>query len=302
MLFRKYFASLKNIANREWYTIFKLLSALIAAIFLIEFVIMRVLLRSPLGLVYDLIDSTLLVAILFPLLYFILFRPMLLEINRRVRTENDLREANSFNESLLRNSPFDMGIIDEAGNILFLDARLESRFGKEGVGKKCWQLFKDDKKQCSGCPLKTGVPVGQTVTTEMVGAMGGRTLRITHTGILYQGKKAILEFYQDITEYKKMEEDLVKVRIEEEQLKMLRVLTATYTHNIFNALAPIKGFAELILKKTEPAEKLHDYARKIIECSTDAVEIVNRLKEIESAEKKTIAGIEILDIESHRKE
>lgn len=300
MLFRKNFASLQNIKNREWYTIFKLLTALIAAIFLIEFVIMRVLLHSPLGLAYDLIDSTLLVAILFPLLYFILFRPMLLEINRRVRTENDLREASSFSESLLRNSPFDMGIVDETGNVLFMDARLESKFGKESLGKKCWQLYKDDKKQCAQCPLRVGVPVGQTVTTETVGAMGGRMLRITHTGILYKEKKAVLEFYQDITDYKKMEEDLVKVRVEEEQLKMLRVLTATYTHNIFNALAPIKGFAELILRKTKPEEKLHDYARKIIECSTDAVEIVDRLKEIESAETKKIAGVEILDIEKRK--
>lgn len=293
---------MEKINTGEWRTIFKLLAALILAIFLIEFVIMRVLLRSPLGLAYDLIDSTLLVAILFPLLYFILFRPMLQEISRRIRTENDLRTASSFNESLLRNSPFDMGIVDETGNVLFMDARLESRFGKEGLGKKCWQMYKDDKKQCPYCPLRVGVPVGQTVTTETMGAMGGRTLRITHTGILYQGKKAVLEFYQDITDYKKMEEDLVKVRVEEGQLKMLRVLTSTYTHNIFNALAPIKGFAELILRKTAQEEKLRDYAQKIIQCSTDAEEIVNKLKQLETAEMKTIAGVEILDIESRKKE
>ncbi len=64
-------------------------------------------------------------------------------------------------------------------------------------------MYKDDKKRCVGCLLRKNVGPGQTRELEMEGCLGGKTLHITHTGMAYEGKKAILEIFQDVTESRK---------------------------------------------------------------------------------------------------
>ncbi|MFC1703902.1 PAS domain S-box protein [Candidatus Omnitrophota bacterium] len=123
-----------------------------------------------------------------------------------------VEKISAFDETLLRTIPFGMDIVDEQGNILFLNAKLKSIFGENAIGKKCWDLYRDDKKQCGNCPIKQPIEIGETSTIETSGALSGKSLQITHTGMLYEGKKAILEIFEDITERKKSEEEIKKAK------------------------------------------------------------------------------------------
>lgn len=122
----------------------------------------------------------------------------------------ELKEANSLNEVLIDTIPFGMDIVDGQGNILAASPKIELIFGRELTGRKCWELYKDDKKQCSECPLFKEITLGQTHTLEVPGVLGGRIFQITHTGMVFKGKKAVLEIFQDVTEQKKQEELLEK--------------------------------------------------------------------------------------------
>ena len=73
-------------------------------------------------------------------------------------------------------------------------------------------LYKDDKKQCDNCPLKARIQDGQTKGIEVHGALNGKTFLITHTRMTYKGKKAVLEIFEDITGYRKMQEKLASSR------------------------------------------------------------------------------------------
>lgn len=129
-------------------------------------------------------------------------------IERNLLAEN-LRKLNEFNDALFKAIPWGMDIVDANGCILYADEKIKKLLGiKEAAGKKCFTLYRDDKKQCRDCPLREGIEVGKTDIVEVEGVLGGRIYRITHTGMLYGGKKALLEVFEDITDRKVIENEL----------------------------------------------------------------------------------------------
>ncbi|MFZ4741401.1 MAG: PAS domain-containing protein, partial [Bacteroidales bacterium] len=127
------------------------------------------------------------------------------DVTERKLTESKLMESEDFSRYLLQTIPFGMDIVDENGKVLFQSDNLKKLCGEETFDKKCWELYCDDKIQCSGCPLRTGIKVGTTEMYEAAGVMGGKTFEIIHTGMMYKGKKAMLEIFIDITQRKQSE-------------------------------------------------------------------------------------------------
>jgi len=133
---------------------------------------------------------------------------LVLNISERKEAEELLKTSNEFNEYLMQTIPFGMDIVDEYGNILFQNQNFENVFGKKVIGGKCWELYRDDKTQCLDCPLTKGLEIGKTEVYESSGVLGERVFEISHTGMIFKGKKAMLEIFQDITERKRVEEAL----------------------------------------------------------------------------------------------
>ena len=140
----------------------------------------------------------------------ILNKELTIQITGRKQAEEALRDSNIFSESLIKSIPFGMDIVDETGTVLFQSDNFVELFGKDAIGKKCWDLYRDDKKQCSDCPLFKSINIGETDIYESHGVLGDRIFSISHTGMMYKGKKAMLEIFQDITERKENEDKLKK--------------------------------------------------------------------------------------------
>ena len=121
-------------------------------------------------------------------------------------------------QTLIHTIPFPMDIVDEKGTILFQNDVFKDMFGEDAIGKKCWDLYQDDKSQCVDCPLRKEIIIGETKTTISYNTLGGRTYNVHHTGMMYDGKKAMLEIFVDITERTKIMDDLEK---SEEQFRQL---------------------------------------------------------------------------------
>lgn len=161
------------------------------------------------------------------------------DITDRKRKEAELKRTNEFNQTLLNTIPFAMDIVDEEGNILFINRILEKKFGKEIIRKKCWEIYKDNQKQCERCPLKN-IKIGETANIEVQNIFGEKVYKITHTGINFQNKTAIMEIFRDITEQKSIEKIVQDARVYAESIvntvreplvvldKSLRIVSANW--------------------------------------------------------------------------
>lgn len=129
------------------------------------------------------------------------------DITERKKAEDALKKEKEFSESILGTMPDGVDIVDENLGITYMNKTLEDMFGKDNLGRKCYEVYKADKKQCENCPLKKPLD-GRTENLEVSGIRDGRTFFISHTGIMLNGKNHFLEIFSDITERKKAEEQL----------------------------------------------------------------------------------------------
>jgi PAS domain S-box-containing protein len=110
-----------------------------------------------------------------------------------------LREADALNATLLNALPLPLGVVDESGRTLFFNQAMKDEVGASGLGRPCWELYRDDGHQCAQCPLHDGVPAGETRTVQVHGVFGARTFEILHTGLTWRGRPAMLEVFYDVT-------------------------------------------------------------------------------------------------------
>ncbi len=213
------------------------------------------------------------------------FSSSYIDITDRKISEDALRESYEFNKFLLRTIPFGMGIVDEEGSVLFQSENLQKTFGPGVPGKKCWDLYRDDKKQCSECPLSKGIKIGVTETYEAHGILGGRIFDISHTGMMFQGKKAMLEIFQDITERKQVEIELVHAKEKAEESDRLKTaFLHNISHEIRTPLNAIVGFSALLREPGQTPEVTDSYVDIIMQSSDLLLAIVGDIIEISNIE------------------
>jgi signal transduction histidine kinase len=180
----------------------------------------------------------------------------------RLNSEAALKESLEIRNTLLKTIPFGMDIIDETGTILFQNDLLKSTLGRVVIGAKCWDIYRDDKSQCIFCPMKKGIKTGYTETCESHDMLGGRIFEIIHTGLIFNGKKAILEIFNDVTERKQSEIYLKKYAGELEVANNTKVkLFNIIAHDLRSPFNSIIGLTQLL---NERYESFSEYDKKKI--------------------------------------
>ena len=170
----------------------------------------------------------------------------------RAKALDDLKESLEIRNTLLKTIPFGMDIVDENGTILFQNDLLKSTLGRDVIGAKCWETYCDNKSQCIFCPLKKGIKTGETETIESHDMLGDRIFEIIHTGLIFDGKKAILEIFNDVTERKQSEIHLKKYAGELEVANNTKVkLFNIIAHDLRSPFNSIIGLTQLLNERYE---------------------------------------------------
>lgn len=206
-------------------------------------------------------------------------------ITDRKRAEDALRDSAEFNRSLLKTIPFGMDIVDEHGTILFQSDNYKKIFGPDAIGKKCWDIYRDDKEQCADCPLIKGIVNGKTEKYESHGILGGRIFDIYHTGMNYHGKKAMLEIFHDITERKQTEAELTTSKEKAEESDRLKTaFLHNVSHEIRTPMNAIVGFTTLLNEPDLTPENHRSYLEIITQSSNHLLSIVTDIIEVSNIE------------------
>lgn len=115
--------------------------------------------------------------------------------------------------ALISGIPDPMNIVDADLNVLWANDKMKQvpksvRNLNSPEGKKCYKEYQDDDSQCKACPLRQPINIGETYKHISTCAFNGRVAEVTHTGMLFEEKPAVLEIFRDITEQTKSEKAL----------------------------------------------------------------------------------------------
>jgi PAS domain S-box-containing protein len=206
-------------------------------------------------------------------------------VTERKLAEERLQQSYAFNESLLKTIPFGMDIVDEEGTVLFQSENFRRIFGENAIGMKCWELYRDDKMQCNDCPLTRGIRIGETEAYESHGVLDNRIFEINHTGMMYEGKKAMLEIFQDITERKENEQELIRAKEKAEESDRLKTaFLHNISHEIRTPMNAIVGFSTLLGEPDIDEQTRQSYTEVIMQSSNQLLSIISDIVDISNIE------------------
>ncbi len=185
------------------------------------------------------------------------------------------------NEKMLNNMlddlPVYMDVVSEDLTILYQSKYLSDALGADSSGKKCYDIYKDNQKQCHNCPLAdTSKQSGNNIIT-VSGCISDKTLQIAHVEIMFQGQPAILEIFTDITEQKQTEQFLIEAKEAAEKAnKMKSDFLASMSHEIRTPINAIVGLVYLTLE-TKLSVKQKEYLEKISSSSSQLIGLIDNL-------------------------
>lgn len=160
-------------------------------------------------------------------------------------------------------------------SVNFAVSKYFNRPFEELIGKKCYRVFFNLDKPCKHCMAQDCLHTSLPFNTEIIYPETNVVFSIQFYPVQMPAgsDKLILEFFQDITHQKRLQEELVR----SEKLAGIGTLASGIAHEINNPLGGILGTAEIMLDEVEDNEKLKEYTTDIIKYSETAAEIIKDL-------------------------
>jgi PAS domain S-box-containing protein len=162
---------------------------------------------------------------------FVMWIGLIISVSRATKYENELRRSRDSLEEkveertatiseLKRQMEFILGatktgldIIDEDYNIIYIDPEWQKVYG-DPKGRKCYEYFMGKATVCPGCGVTRAFETKETVVTEeILTREGNRPIQVTTIPFRdSSGKWLVAEINVDITEHKRMEDELRRHR------------------------------------------------------------------------------------------
>jgi len=138
-------------------------------------------------------------------------------------------------QSIIEMLPCYLSIQDASFTILRTNQSFRTDFG-EGIGKKCYEVYKKSKRRCPGCPLwETFHDKKVHMSQETVQLADGRMVQT----IVYSAP--ILDASGRVAAAMELSTDISKVKARQEELMILGQSMAVLSHDIKNVLQNLQG-------------------------------------------------------------
>src|SRR4030067_1290478 len=119
-------------------------------------------------------------------------------------------------ETIIESMGDGLDIVNRDFRIQYMNENFLLLFGKEAVGRTCYEIYTGRERPCDECPVVKGI---EKIGVLEVNTLKGQTFLITHSPFKnIDGTTSILEIFKDITERKKLE---MAIKESEERYKTL---------------------------------------------------------------------------------
>lgn len=181
-----------------------------------------------------------------------IFNQMVKDLDRRfqeIRLERDKLNT-------VMNNIDGLVIIDQDLKIQYMNEKFLRLYGKESIGRPCYEVLRIGDRTCEGCSLreeKDIIPHTLEVVTDE-----GRTYLVTRSSIRnMDGTLSFLDIYRDITERKRLEQKLLY----SERLTALSQFSSTFAHDLRNPIIAIKKTIQML--KDSPASPREEETKRV---------------------------------------
>ena len=284
-----------------YYSPLLLLLIIAGSIFIIESLIMAILQYLPHEptVFYVFLDSTMLLLVLSPLLYFFIFRPLLSHITERKKVEDDIRRERDRSNQYLDVAGVMFVAINTEGEVTLVNQKGCDILGydeNEIIGKDWFENFLPEEVRDEVKSISEKILAGELESAEFfenpVLTKGGEERIIAwHNSILKDERGGVaghLSSGDDVTERRKMEEELQKIQ----KLESLGILAGGIAHDYNNLLTVIMANISFALQVEDP--EIRVYKDKpdgaVLESLMDAERATLRAKDLTNQLKTFSSG------------
>ena len=180
-----------------------------------------------------------------------------------------------------------MMVLSENLEIISVNHVFEELFpGINPIGRKCYSLFRHDKKPCAECPAFRALSTNSVCKETAIFRVDGKNMQFDMVASPLKNpdltENRILIFKRDVT----LEKEYQAKFYQAEKMATIGVLAAGVAHEINNPMAAVAGFAEGIQRRLarlddsvpdDLAEDLNDYTNTILKECLRCQDIVKTL-------------------------
>jgi signal transduction histidine kinase len=204
------------------------------------------------------------------------------------RLYDDVLRARENLETWLDSMSDSVMIVNTDYTVQFVNKAATDRFDTK-AGEICWNTLKQDT-QCSNCPMQHYL-IGNRQTSEYTSNIGNRQYDVVAAPLLNpDGSLSIIEVLRDVTERKRMEEEIIRSRAKIESLRhseqFKTELLSTVSHELRTPLTAIKGFATTLLRPHVklPKEEQRDFLQNIDQETDRLTHLISNLLDMSRLE------------------
>lgn len=217
------------------------------------------------------------------------------EIEERIQAESALKTSQETLLSVLDSIDATIYVSDlQTYEILFVNKCMMKSFGRDLKGEICWEAFRNEERPCSHCTNEklvdeAGNPSGVQVWQGKNPVTGRWYMNYDRAIHWNDGKVVKLQIATDITDLKKMEEDLRQSH----KMESIGTLTGGIAHDFNNILGIIIGNTELAMEDIPVWNPAYKYIQEIKTASFRAREVVKQLLSYSRKSKEELKPIDI---------
>lgn len=200
-------------------------------------------------------------------------------ISERKRTERELRESEERYRRLVELSP-DAIVIHSGSRFVFMNPAAVRLLGattpEELYGREPLDFIHPGQRELVGQRIGNALGRGDNPPIEeLMVRLDGSTVPVEMVSVhyIYQGKDAVLAIARDISERKRVQDELVKTQ----KLESLGLLAGGIAHDFNNILTGILGNISLVLSRLDPASPL---AGRLEQCEKAAMRATDLTRQL----------------------
>ena len=206
------------------------------------------------------------------------------DVEERKQIENALRESEELYRQLVQTSPDGIALVDIQGNILYASPKSKQLFGftdeEPYEGKNIFNFIHSENIE------KARMDISRVILKQQSFTGNYALVRQDNTQFIAEINSAII---RDITERKKVEEELINAKNKAEESDRLKsAFLANMSHEIRTPMNGILGFASLLNEEDITSQQREEYTQIINQNGTMLLSLIDDILDIAKIEAEQL--------------